>query len=184
MVVQSLPPGQFTVVDTRTVPNKLMCIQEGAVHKYGPGGCCWVCTAGGLIVMYAEVDPILARDNTELAISHRSEWTGRMRCKWLNMTYNGYNVARGKANREHRVGIDFARLIQMGRFDCAHTLYKLCGQINRRKFSLSMGGYMPPGLATLCCAMPELDIEPGTEGLIGTLYGLWLDLWMVCLCCR
>lgn len=38
MVVQSIPPGQFTVVDTKTVLDKLLCLQEGAVHKYGPSG--------------------------------------------------------------------------------------------------------------------------------------------------
>ena len=49
MVVQSLPPGQFTVVDTKDVLNKLMCIQEGAVQKYGPGNFRWVCTVGDLV---------------------------------------------------------------------------------------------------------------------------------------
>ena len=68
MVVQSLPPGQFTVVDTRAVLNKLMCIQEGAVQKYGPGNFRWVCTVGDLSAMYDEVDPILACDKAEAAI--------------------------------------------------------------------------------------------------------------------
>ena len=71
MVVQSLSPGQFTVVGTLTVLNKLMCIQEGAVHRYGPGGFRWVCTVGDLSssAMYDEVDPVLACDKAELAIS-------------------------------------------------------------------------------------------------------------------
>ena len=55
MVVQSLPPGQFTVVDTRAVLNKLMCMQKGAVQKYGPGNFRWVCTVGDLSAMYDEV---------------------------------------------------------------------------------------------------------------------------------
>ena len=76
MVVQSLPLEQFTVVDTQTVLNKLMCIQEGAFHRYGPGGFHWVCTVGDLGAMYDEVDPILECDKAELAISRLSEWTG------------------------------------------------------------------------------------------------------------
>ena len=57
----------------------------------------------------------------------------------------------------------------MCRFDCGNTLYKFCGQINRRKFSVPIGGYVSPGLAILCCAMVELDMESGPEGLIGTV---------------
>ena len=103
MVVQSLPPAQFTVVDARTILNNLadMCIQEGAVHRYGPGVFFrWVCTAGDLSAMYNEVNPILACDKAELAISCLSEWTGRRLCTWLNMSYSGSDVAWGKANRE------------------------------------------------------------------------------------
>ena len=66
------------------------------------------------------------------------------------------------------VDVDFARLIQMCRFDCANTLYKFCGQVNRCKFGVPMGGCMSPGLAILCCAMVELEMEPGPEGQIGT----------------
>ena len=36
-VVQSLPPGQFTVTITAAVLDKLEFIQEGAVACYGPG---------------------------------------------------------------------------------------------------------------------------------------------------
>ena len=113
MVVQSLPPGQFTVVDTKTVVDKLMCLQEGAVHRYGPGGYRWVCSMGDLSAMYDEVDPSLACDKAEIAISRLSESTGRRLCEWLDMAYNynGSHVAWGKANREHRVDADFTRLI-------------------------------------------------------------------------
>ena len=83
-------------------------------------------------------------------------------------------MAWGNANGEHRVDVDFTRLIQMCRFDCAHTLYKFCGQVNRRKFGVPMGGFMSPGLAILCCAMVEMEMEQGPEGL-------WLDLWTMCL---
>ena len=60
MVVQSLPPGQFTVAAARTVRNKLMCIHAGAVHRYGLGGFRWVCAVGDLLMsaMYDEVDHI------------------------------------------------------------------------------------------------------------------------------
>ena len=179
MVVQSLPPGQFTVVDTRAVLNKLMCIQEGAVQKYGPGNFRWVCTVGDLSAMYDEVDPILACDKAEFAISCLPEWTGRRLCEWLNMSYSGSTVAWGKANREHRVDVDFTRLIQMCRFDCAHTLYKFCGQVNRRKFGVPMGGFMSPGLAILCCAMVEMEMEQGPEGLIGTVVRFMDDVFGV-----
>ena len=141
MVVQSLPPGQFTVVDTKTVVDKLLCLQEGAVCRYGPGGFRWVGSVGDLSAMYDEVDPSLACDKAEIAISRLSEWTGRRLCEWLNMAYNGSHAAWEKANREHRVDVDFTWLIQMCRFDCGNTLYKLCGQINRRKFGVPMGGY-------------------------------------------
>ena len=99
MVVQSLPPGQstvHTVVDTRTALNMLMynniCIHEGAVHRYGPCGFRWVCTVGDLSAMHGDVDPILACDKAELAISRLSEWTGKRPCKWLNMSYTGSYV--------------------------------------------------------------------------------------------
>ena len=89
------------------------------------------------------------------------------------MAYNGSHVAREKANREHRVDVDFARLIQMCRFDCEDTLHKFCGQINHHKFDVPMGGHdiVSPGLAILCsvcCAVVELDMELGPEGLIGS----------------
>ena len=161
LVVQSLPSGQFTVVDTKTVLEKLLCLHEDAVHRYGPGGFCWVCSVGDLSAMYDEVDPSLACDKAETAISHRLEWTCRRLCKWLNMSYNGCHdiVAWGKANREHHADVNSTQLIQMCRFDCENTLYKFWGQINHRKFGVPMGGYMPPGLDILCCAMVELDME-------------------------
>ena len=140
MVVQSLPPGQFTVVDTKTVMDKLLCLQEGAVPRYRPGGFCWVCSVGDLSAMYNEVDPRLARDKAEIVISRLLEWTGRRLCTRLNMAHNGSYVAWGKSNREHRVDVEFAHLIQMCRSSCENTLYKFCGQDNRRKFGVLMGG--------------------------------------------
>ena len=62
---------------------------------------------GDLSAMCDEVDPGLARDKAEIAISHLSKWTGGRLCKWLNMAYNGSHVAWGKANREHPVAVDF-----------------------------------------------------------------------------
>ena len=47
----------------------------------------------------------------------------------------------------------------MCRFDCANTLCKFCGKVNRRRFEVPMGGYMPPALAILRCAMIEYDME-------------------------
>ena len=57
-----------------------------------------VCTAGDRSAMYDEVDPILACDKAELAISCLQEWTGRTLCarEWLNMSYSESNVAWGK----------------------------------------------------------------------------------------
>ena len=86
-----------------------MCIQEGAVQKYGPGNVRWVCTVGDLSAVYDEVDPILACDKAEAAISRLPEWTGRRLCEWLNMSYKGSTVAWGKANREHRVNVDYTK---------------------------------------------------------------------------
>ena len=77
MVVQSLPPGQFTVTDTVAVLDKLELIPEGVVACYGPGDFRWLSTVGDLSAMYDEVDPALARDKAEEAISHLPEWTGR-----------------------------------------------------------------------------------------------------------
>ena len=46
------------MVDTKTVLDKLLCIQEGAVHRIiiwrGPGGFRRVCTVGDLGAMYDE----------------------------------------------------------------------------------------------------------------------------------
>ena len=68
MVVQSLPPGQFKVTCTNTV-GKLECIQEGAVGRYGPFVFHWMSTVGDLSAMYDELDPALACDKAEEAIS-------------------------------------------------------------------------------------------------------------------
>ena len=75
------------------------------------------------------------------------------------MSYRGGLVEWGKANRDYRVNIDFARLMQMCRFDCANTLYKFCGKVNRRRFGVPMGGCMAPALAILCCGMVEYGME-------------------------
>ena len=130
---------------------------------------CVVCTVGDLSAMYDAVDPILACDKVESAISRLPEWTSRRLCAWLNMSYKGSTVAWGKANMEHRVDVDFTGLIQMCRFECAHNLYKFCGEVNRRKFGVPMGGFMSLGLAILCCAMVELEMGLGPKGLIGTV---------------
>ena len=89
MVVQSLPPGQFTVANTVAVLDKLELMQEGAVVCYGPGGFCWLYTVGDLSAMYDEIDPALACDKSEEAISHLPEWTGKRSTSWLNMSYHG-----------------------------------------------------------------------------------------------
>ena len=80
------------------------------------------------------------------------------------MSYSGSNVAWGKSNREHHVDVDFTSLIQMCKFDCAHTLYKFCGQVNCRMFGVPMGGFTSPGLVVLYCAMVELEMGFGPEG--------------------
>ena len=125
MVVQSLPPEQFTVTNTVAVLDKLELIQEGGVARYGPGGFRWMSTVGVLSAMCDEIDPALACDKAEEAISHLPEWTGRRSTSWLNMSYRGGLVEWGKAKRDCRVNVDFARLMQMCRFDCANTLYNL-----------------------------------------------------------
>ena len=89
MVVQSLPPAQFTVTNTVAVLDKLELIQEGAVARYGPGGFRWMSTVGDLSAMYDEIDPALECDKAEEAISHLSEWTGRRSASWLNMSCGG-----------------------------------------------------------------------------------------------
>ena len=69
MVVQSLPPEQFTVTNTMAVIDKLECIQEGTVARYGPGGFRWTSTGGDLDAMYDEIDPGLTCDKAEEAMS-------------------------------------------------------------------------------------------------------------------
>ena len=45
-----------------------------------------------------------------------------------------------------------------------------------------MGGYMTlsPGLAILCCAMVELDMQHGPKGLIGTVVRSMDDVFGIC----
>ena len=88
-VVQSLPPGQFTVTNTVAVLDKLELIQEVAVARYGPGGFRWMSTVSDLSAMYDKIGPALACDKVEEAISHLSEWTGKRSTSWLNMSYCG-----------------------------------------------------------------------------------------------
>ena len=68
------------------------------------------------------------------------------------MSYRGGHVEWGKSNRDCRVNVDVAGLMQMCKRDCANTLYKFCGRVNRRKFGVPMEGYtiaMLPALAIL-----------------------------------
>ena len=92
-----------------------------------------MCAVGDLSAMYDEVDPILACDKAQFAISCLTEWTGRRLCEWMKMAYSGSYVAWGKANREHRVDVDFTRLIQMCRFDCdsSHSVQDLVTSVAR-----------------------------------------------------
>ena len=57
MVVQSLPPEQFTVTTTVAALDKLEYIQEGAVARYGPVDFRWMSTVGDMSAMYDEIDP-------------------------------------------------------------------------------------------------------------------------------
>ena len=77
------------------------------------------------------------------------------------MSYRGGRVEWGKAIRDGRVNdiVDFARLIQMCRFDCATTLYRSCGKVNCRRFGVTRGGYTVPALAILCCAIVANGME-------------------------
>ena len=86
MVVQSLPPGQFTLTNTVAVLGKLECIQEGAVARHGPGGFPWMSTLEDLSAMYDEIDTALACGKPEEAIPHLPEWTGMRSASWLNMS--------------------------------------------------------------------------------------------------
>ena len=64
---------QFTIASTVAVLDKLECMQEGAVARYGPGGFCWMSTVGDLSAMHDEIDPAPACDKAEEAISHLTE---------------------------------------------------------------------------------------------------------------
>ena len=70
------------------------------------------------------------------------------------------------------MNVDFARLTQMCRFDCANTLYKFCGKLNRCGFGVPMGGHMPHALTVLCacacCAVLMIEYDMGQLGeLVG-----------------
>ena len=109
--------------------------------------------------MHGEIDPALACDKAEEAISHLPEWPWRGSASWLNMSHRGGLAKWGKADRDYQVNVEFARLIQMCRFDCANTLYKFCGKVNRRRVGVPTGCYMSPALAILCCAMIAYDMD-------------------------
>ena len=112
MVVQSLPPEQFAVTNTVAVLDKLELMQDGDVARYGPGDFRWMSTVGDLSAVYDEIDPALAYDKAEEAISHLSEWTGRRSTSWLNMSYHDHGglVEWAKAKRDNWVNaiVDFA----------------------------------------------------------------------------
>ena len=91
------------------------------------------------------------------------------------MSYCGGLVEWGKANRDNRVNVDFVRLMQMCRFDCANTLYKFSGIVNRRGFGVPMDGVMSPALAILRCGTIKYEKEHLSW------LGLWLDTSMMCL---
>ena len=120
-------------------------------------------TLGDLSAVYGKIDPILACDKAEDAISHLPEWTGRRSASWLNMSHRGGLVELRKASRDCQVNVDFAGRIQMCTFGCANTLYKFCRKVDRRRFGVPMGGYMSPTLAILCCVMIEYDVEHLSE---------------------
>ena len=102
---------------------------------------------GDLSAMYDEIDPALACDMAQEAISNLPRWTGSRRRDFVNMPYAGGHVQWGKANRDSRLTVDLKQLIQMASLDCENTVYKFRGKVNRRKFGVPMGGFMSPGLA-------------------------------------
>ena len=75
-------------------------------------------------------------------------------------------MQRGKANGDSRLTLDLEKLMQMARFDCENPLYKFRGKVDRRKFGVTMGGFMSPGLAVIALSMVETKMEPGPD-LIG-----------------
>ena len=114
-------------------------------------------------------------------MSHLTEWTGRSSASWLNVSHRDVQAEWGKANRDVRVTdtVDFARLIQMCRFGCGNTLYEFCGEVNRRRFGVPMGGCMSLALAILCCAMIENGMEHFGE-LVGFVVRCMDDLFGIC----
>ena len=103
MVVQSLLPEQFVVTNTVAVLDKVVY-----VHCRTGRCCCslwtwwfrWMSTVGDLSAMYDKIDPALACDKAEQAISHLLEWTGRKSASWLNMSHRGGRIEWGKASRD------------------------------------------------------------------------------------
>ena len=136
---------------------------EAAVARYGRGNFRWVTMIGDLSAMYDEIDPALACDMAQEAISNLPRWTGGRRRDFVNMTCAGGQVQWGKANRDSRLTVDLEQLMQMARFDCENTVYKFRGKVNRRKFGVPMGGFMSPGLAVIALSMVETKMEPGPD---------------------
>ena len=76
---------------------------------------------GGLSAMCDEIDPALACDMAQEAISNLPRWTGGRRRDFVNMAYAGGQVQWGKANRANRLTVDLEQLMQMATFDCENT---------------------------------------------------------------
>ena len=84
---------------------------EAAVARYGQGNFRWVTMIGDLSAMYDEIDPALACDMAQEAISNLPRWTGGRRRDFVNMTCAGGQVQWGKANRDSRLTVDLKQLI-------------------------------------------------------------------------
>ena len=166
-MVKALPAGQFTVVDTVTVLNKLRTWHQMATDRYGLQFR-WIMMVGDISAMYDEIDPKIACDALRQALSTVQVWTDRRgaRCKGVNMAYNGGDAKWGMPNADRRVYMDLKILLELVEFDCLNTLYKFCGQVNCRKFGVPMGGFMSPHMAVLTLAMFELEMEE-PSGLVG-----------------
>ena len=68
LMVKALPAGQFTVVDTVTVLNKLRAWHKMATDRYGLQFR-WIMMVGDISAMYDEIDPKIACDALRQALS-------------------------------------------------------------------------------------------------------------------
>ena len=75
-MVKALPAGQFTVVDTVTVLNKLRTWHQMATDRYGLQFR-WIMMVGDISAMYDEIDPKIACDALRQALSTVQVWTDR-----------------------------------------------------------------------------------------------------------